>query len=450
MDYLQLAQDIAARAAAGGAQAEAYIEIGQQSEILVDRQEVEKLSHSGSKGLGLRVIKNGKMGYAYTSNFSEASLTATIAAASELMQTVDADEFIALPQHDANDGFDEDLHIYDDSVASTPIDAKVDFARQVERAALEYSDKVAMTNRCTYLDGVQTVYLANSRGFAGSYRGSFAASFVIAIGRDGSEQTQAFGLDGKVALADIDPVKIGRRAGERATRLLGGKPVPTQQVTVVFDPIVTAGLLAALAQALNAEAMQRGRSFLADKVGQEVACDMVTLLDNGRMPGGLASRPFDAEGVPTRATRLIDEGVLQAVIYDTYSANRAGAQSTGNAVRGSHRTPPTVGPGNFYLQPGQQTPEEIIAGVENGFYVINAMNTGGINPVAGEYSSAASGLWIKDGKLADPVNEVTIAASLPDILTGITAVGSDLTFVPFFGNVGAPTVRIQAMTVGGR
>ena len=411
---------------------------------------MEKLSHSGSKGLGLRIIKDGRMGYAYTSNFGEESLTETITAAHGLMQAVDADEFMALPKNAGDDQPDEDLAIYDNSVVNTPMDEKVDFARTVERTALDYSDRVAMTNRCTYIDGVQTVYLANSHGFADSYQGSFAASFVIAIGRDGEEQTQAFGLDGQVALSQLDAAKIGNKAGERATRLLGGKPVPTQQVTVVFDPIVTAGLLAALSQALNADSMQRGRSFLADKMGQDVACDMVTLLDNGRLSGGLGSRPFDDEGVPTRATRLIDEGTLQAVIYDTYSANRAGTQSTGNASRGSHRTPPSVNSSNFYMQPGQQTPDEIIAGVENGFYVINAMNTGGINPIAGEYSSAASGLWIRDGQLAEPVNEVTIAATLPDILNGIIAVGNDLTFVPFFGQVGAPTIQINEMTVGGQ
>ncbi len=452
MSYLDLAKSVARRAATNGAEAEVYIQTGQETEILVDRGAVEKLSSAGSKGLGLRVLRDGQMGYAYTSNFGDDAVAQTIDAALALMEASDPDEYRSLPQVAGIDEatLNDNLEIYDESVASTSIDDKVDFALRVEQACLGYSERVAMANRCTYQDGVQTVYLANSRGFADSYRSSFAGAFLIAIGRDGDEQTQAFGLDFKPSLAQLDPARIGAMGGERAVRLLGGQPVPTQRVPVVFDPIVCAGLLAALSRALSADNMQRGYSFLAGKAGQEVACDMVTLLDNGRLPGGLGSRPFDDEGVPTRATRLIDEGVLQGAVYDTYSANRAGTRSTGNAQRSSHRTPPGVGTSNFYLQPGQQSQAEIIAGVENGFYVINAMNTGGIDPIAGEYSSAASGLWIENGELTHAVSEVTIAATLPEILHGITAVGNDLTFVPMFGSVGAPSVRIDTMMVGGQ
>ena len=451
MDYLNLAKDVAQRAATNGAEAEVYLQTGQETEILVDRGAVEKLSHAGSKGLGLRVLREGQMGYAYTSNFGDDAVAQTVDAALALMEASDPDEFRALPQVGVDEvELDDALEIYDESVASTSIDEKVDFALRVERGCLEYSERVAMANRCTYQDAVQAVYLANSRGFADSYRSSFAGAFLIAIGRDGDEQTQAFGLDFKPSLARLDPAQIGAMGGERAVRLLGGRPVPTQRVPVVFDPIVCAGLLAALSQALSADNMQRGYSFLAGQEGQEIAGDMVSILDNGRLPGALGSRPFDAEGVPTRATRLIDEGVLQGAVYDTYSANRAGTRSTGNAQRSSHRTPPSVGTSNFYLQPGHQSLAEIISGVENGFYVINAMNTGGIDATAGEYSSAASGLWIENGQLTHAVSEVTIAATLPEILHGITAVGNDLTFVPIFGSVGAPSVRIDTMMVGGQ
>lgn len=448
MDYLKLAQTVAAAAAAGSYDAEAYLSIGTSTQVGVDRQAVEQLSYSGSKGLGVRVLRDGQMGYAYTSDFSDDSVRATVAAAQALTEAADADTFRTLPEPEPLP--DEELAIYDPTIAATHIDDKVQFALAVERATLDYDARVVMTNRCTYFDETGTVYLANSRGFAGSYARSFVGSYVIAIGRDGAEQTQAFGLKGATSLAELDAEVIGRMAGRRAVSLLGGRPVPSQNVTVVFDPIVTAQLLGALSQALNAQAMQRGRSFLADKMGSDVANERVSILDNGRLPGGLGTRPFDDEGVPTRATRLIDEGVLRALIYDTYAANKAGTRSTGNATRGSHRTPPGVGPANFYLQPGTQSPEEIIAGVETGLYVMNAMNTGGINPVAGHYSSAASGLWIENGRLTHAVNEVTIAASLPDILYGITAIGNDLTFVPFFGAIGAPTIRIDTMTVGGR
>lgn len=449
MDYLRFVQEVVAQAAADADIAtEAYIEIGNNTNIQVDRQQVEKLSYSGSKGLGIRVLQDGKMGYAYTSNFSDESVRETIAAAHGLMRVNDEDHHRMLPAPQPVSA--EDLAIFNEQVANVHVDEKIAFALQVEQACLDYSERVAMTNRCTYLDGVQHVYLANSRGFAGDYAKSYAACFLMAIGRDGGEQTQAFGLGAGVSMADLDAEAIGRKAGYRATSLLGGKPVPSQTATVVLDQIVTAQLLMALGQALNAQAMQRGRSYLADKMGQEIGSDMVTILDNGRLKGGLGSAPFDAEGVPTQATRLVDEGILQAVIYDTYTANRAGTKSTGNATRGSHRTPPTLGPANFYLQPGHLSAEEIIADVEDGFYVLNAMNTGGINPVAGEFSTAASGVWIENGKLTYPVNEVTIAAPLTELLHNISAVGNDLVFIPFFGSVGAPTIRVDKMTIGGR
>jgi PmbA protein len=177
---------------------------------------------------------------------------------------------------------------------------------------------------------------------------------------------------------------------------------------------------------------------------------LVTLLDNGRMPRGLASAPFDAEGVPTSATRLIDEGVLQNVVYDTYTAAREGKKSTGNASRDSHKAMPTLSTSNFYLQPGNQTPEEIIAGVDYGVYVTKIMQTGGIDPVSGDCSMGADGLLIENGKLTRPVNGITVATTLPDLLRNLKAVGNDLRIVPFAGAIGAPTIRVDDVTIGGK
>jgi PmbA protein len=264
-----------------------------------------------------------------------------------------------------------------------------------------------------------------------------------------AETTLGMGFGGSTHWADMNAESIGREAASIAVRLLGGKPVPTQRATVVFSPLIAAELVDALSQALTGEAMQRGRSFLVGKLGQSVAADNITLIDNGRLPRGLGSAPFDAEGVPTRASRLLDEGVLQAVVYDTYTARKDGRQSTGNARRASHRVVPSPGMTNFYLQPGNLLPEDIIAGVDNGLYVLNTMNVGGINPVSGDYSVAASGLWIENGQLTHPVNKVTIALPLGELLNQIKAIGCDLRFVPFFGAVGAPTIRVDGVVIGG-
>jgi PmbA protein len=449
MDYLQLVQDTANRASAGGAEAESIVIISQQSQIQVDQGQVEKLSQAGSKGLGVRIIHGGRMGYAFTSDFAPDAIEDTWRGALSLAKAADPDPHRALPERRPID--DEDLEIYDPSLAETPMEAKVELALQVEQAALAADPRVVLTNRGTYLDGISSVYLANSSGFAGCYDSTFAAAYIIGIGRDAGGQTMGMGLGASVYLADLDPHAVGTEAGQNAARILGGAPVPTQEATAILDPLATAQLVGNLAQALTAQAMQRGRSFLIDRVGQEIASDMVSLLDNGRLTRGMASSPFDAEGMPTSATRLIDEGVLQAVLHDSYTARVDGqAESTGNASRSSHRTPPSLAPSNFYLQPGQLAPEEIIAGVERGLYVTNTMNVGGINPVSGDYSVGASGLWIENGQLTRPVTEVTVALHLNDLLKNITAVGNDLRFVPFGGVIGAPTIRVDGATIAGR
>jgi PmbA protein len=450
MDYLEFAKDIVNKAGAEGVEVEAYVNIGKETNIEVARGEVEKLSQSGSKGLGVRVIAaGGRVGYAYTSDFSPDGVERTWKGALAIAQSVDADENRALPGSGPLDA--ADLDIYDPAVAAIQPEEKIEFAKRIEQAALDYDPRVVMTNRCVYTDGIESVYLANSKGFAGQFQRTFIGGYVFAIARDeDGGMANGMGIDFSTKRADIDAEAIGREAAERAVAQLDAAPVETQTATVVMDPLVSSEFLMYLSMALTGEAMQRKRSFLLDKIGQDVASDMVSVIDDGRLPGGMASAPFDGEGVPTRATRLIDEGVLQQVIYDSYSAKLDEAESTGNAQRGSHREKPSLRLSNFYLQPGQQSPDEIIAGVENGLYITNSMSVGGINPVSGEYSIGASGMWIENGKLTKPVKEVTVAASMSDLLQNVTAVGNDLRWLPFYGVVGAPTIRIENMTIGGK
>lgn len=448
MDYLQIAHDVIKQASAAGVAADVFISLGKQTQIQVNRGEVEKLSHAGSKGLGVRVIRDGQMGYAYTSDFSPASIAHTVGAALTLADAADPDEHRILP--DVQPLSPEDLEIYDPAIAQTSMEAKVAFAKAVEAAALAADSRVIMTNRATYLDGVFDIYLVNSKGFSGNYKKSFAGSYVMAMAAEGDNRATGFGLGVSSYLSELDADKIGREAGEKAAKLLGGKPVPTQEASVVYSPQAAAGLVGVLARALTAEAMQRNRSFLQGKMGQDVANDMVTILDNGLLPRGMGTRPFDDEGNPSRATRLINEGVLEAVLHDTYTAHKDGTDSTGNANRGSHRDSPSLAPTNFYIQPGKQTPEELIAGVEKGLYVVNTMNTHSINPVSGDYSVSAQGFWIENGQLSYPVNEVTIAIPLDKLLKNVGAVANDLIFLPFGGAIGSPTFRVDGVMIGGQ
>lgn len=447
MDYMQIAHDVVNAASAGGADVEAYIAAGSQTEIQVRQGEVEKLSYAGSKGLGLRVIRDGKMGYAHTSDFTPASLTKTVEAALTLAEVADPDPHRTLP--DPKPIRDEDLAIFDASMFTTPTEEKVAFQKVVETAAFAYDARVKVSNMNSYIDAVNQVFLVNSKGFAGSYQSTFAGGYIMVMAVDGNDRATGFGIGVARSLKGLDAEQIGRDAGEQAVKLLGGRPVPTQVATVVYTPMAAAGLLSALSRALTAEAMQRNRTFLQDKLGEIVASDVVTLLDNGRLPGGLATRPFDDEGNPTSATRLIDEGVFQAVLYDEYTAHKDGVRSSGNASRSGHSTPPRLAPSNFYIQPGQQTPAEVIAGVEKGLYVVNTMNTHSINPVSGDYSVSAQGFWIENGTITHPVNNVTIALPLPQLLKNVQRVGNDLTFLPFGGAIGSPTIRVDGVMIGG-
>ncbi|MDZ4767070.1 MAG: TldD/PmbA family protein [Chloroflexota bacterium] len=458
-EYLALARSIVARATASqaGLEVEALIMSGSETEILVQSGAVEKLSQSGSRGLGVRAIlrdaDGGRVGYAYTSNLSDTSVDETWRMAAALAQIATPDPYRSLP--DPQSSAADDLEIFDPAFAALPIEQKIDFLKRVEAAALAADPRILTTQNCSYQDGVTHVDLANSRGFAGSYSRTFAASYLYAVAKgDDGGMTSGIGIGVSNYFADLDADTIGREAANNALDILSGELMPTGRGTVVFAPFVAAEILTYLAFALSAQSMQRGRSFLAGKVGQEIGSDKVTLLDNGRMPRGLASAPFDGEGVPTGATKLVDEGILQRVIYDTYTARRASSDatpvgSTGNAGRSSYRSLPSLSPSNFYLQPGDQTPDEIIAAVAHGLYVTNIMQTGGINPVTGDCSMGANGVLIENGKLTRPISGVTVATTLDDLLKHISAVGTDLRFVPLAGSIGSPTIRVDNVMIGG-
>ena len=447
MNYEEIANEVIRIATEAGAEAEAYLTDGTQTQITVSRHQVEKLSYAGSKGLGVRIIRDGRMGYAFTSDFSPDSVQATTEAALALVDAVDADEFRQFPEPHAIP--DEELAIFDPAATEITPEEKVNIALALEKAAFAADERVKVVLSANYVDGLGTVYLQNSRGFKGSYQQSFAAIFTMTMAMDGEERAMGMAMGTGRSARDLKPDEVGTEAGQKAARLLGGRPVPTQEASVVFSPFAAGGIMRAMSQALNGEAMQKGRSFLHGKMGEDVASDNVSILDNGRLPGGFATRPFDDEGNPTSATRLIDEGVLQALLFDTYSAAREGTSSTGNANRGSHRSAPGLSASNFYLQPGHMSADEVIGSVEKGLYVVNVMNQAAINPISGDYSVSAQGFWIEDGKQTFPVNNVTIAIPLDQMLNNISAIGDDLLFLPFGGALGTPTFRVDGVMIGG-
>jgi PmbA protein len=227
-------------------------------------------------------------------------------------------------------------------------------------------------------------------------------------------------------------------------RRLGARKAKTAHVPVIFDPMVSASILEHIFEGVNGDSVYRGASFLAGKLGQKIAGDNVTVVDDGTMPGGFGTAPFDGEGIPTRRKLVIENGLLKSYLLNTYTAKKLGLETTANASRGLAGTP-GIGPGNYFLQPGPRTPKQMIADVKEGLYVTEFLGHGA-NLVTGDYSRGASGLWISGGELTYPVEEITVAGNLKDMFFHISEVANDL---EFRGSVAAPTIRIDGLTVGG-
>ena len=246
-------------------------------------------------------------------------------------------------------------------------------------------------------------------------------------------------------LAKLDaPEQVGKIAAQRTLRRLGARKVKTAKVPIVFDPMVANSILEHIFEGVNGDAVYRGASFLAGKLGEKIAGPNVTIIDDGTMVGGFGSSPFDGEGVPTRRTVVVENGVLKSYILNTYTAKKLGLKTTGNASRGLAGTP-GIGPGNYFLQPGTKTPQQIIGEIQEGLYVTEFLGHGA-NLVTGDYSRGASGLWISGGQLAYPVEEITVAGNLKELFFNISEIGTDL---EFRGSVASPTIRVDGLMVGG-
>lgn len=448
VDLLSVCERVVKRARRLGAtQAEAYGERTREATVRVRDGEVEDLTQAEGKGLGLRVIVEGRLGFAYTSDFSDGAVDDFVRRAIALAKIAGKDASNKLPDERALKARNPELHgLFDPEVESLGTDWKIDAARTMERAGKAEDKRVANFESVGAGDFVADVAIHSSEGAHERYRGTYVYLFAspVARGDDGQLQT-AYWVDYKRRLRDLEtPEEIGRIAARRAGRMLGAKKVKTQRVPVVFEPTIAASFVAGLAAAVNGDQVRKGSSFLAGRLGERIAPDTVTVVDDGLLPGGISTAPFDGEGIATRRNVVIDRGVLAGFLYDTGTARKARAKPTGNARRG-YSTLPSVGVTNFHLQAGATPAASIVKGVKNGFYV-TAMLGRGANTVTGDYSRGANGLWIRDGELAEPVQEVTVAGNLLDMLQSIDAVGDDL---DFRGSLGAPTLRFAELTVSG-
>jgi PmbA protein len=433
---------------AGASAAEAYASRDTGREVRVHGGEVESLTAATQTGIGIRAWDGHRVGYAYGTDLSEAGVAALAARAAEMAAAADEDEFAAPPapaEIEALPGLDSP------SVGEWSAGQVAELALTVERTALAADPRVAGVETAVYADSTEQVAIASSTGIAASYEAAncFAYLAALAEGDEGSRETGlGFGL--ARGPEDLDPEAIGTEGAERAVSMIGaGKPA-SRSCPVVLDPTVAASFAGLIGGALGARAVQRGRSPFAGRLGDEVASTSFALHDDGRDPAGAASAPFDGEGLPRRRTALIEGGALRSYLYDTYTANREGTSSTGSAARAGYRSLPSVSASNLIVAAGDLSTDALLAQAGDGVFVTDVAGLhSGVNPVTGVFSVGASGRIIRDGVLAEPVREFTIAGELVAMLRAVVAAGSEARWVPFGGSVSTPPLLVSELSISG-
>jgi len=443
MDYRAIAEQVIKICRKKGADlAEAYLVSGRELSLEVRNGQVESIQEASSYGLGLRVISGQRLGFAYVNDFRPESLEETVNRALNFARILTADENNVLPD---DQGLTEVKGLYDPGLAAIPMEKKLALAREVESLALKVQG-ISKSSGASYGESETEIVLASSLGLLKSYKSSGCGFGVGVIAEKGEQKSSGYESCQRRFFSDLKPpAEIASRAAEQALMMLDPRPVKTQRAAVILDPDVAYAILGGIIQAINGERVLQGASFLGQKLGQKIASELITIIDDGTLEKGLASAPFDGEGVPTQKRLVVDKGVLKGFLYNTYAARRAGVKSTGNASRGGFDRLPGIGPHNFYIAAGEAKPEDIIAATDRGV-LVKEITGYGINPVNGNFSGGAAGLWIENGKIAFPVKGITIAGTADDMLNGIDLVGNDL---DLNRSLTAPTLRLKSLQIGG-
>ncbi len=433
---------------AGAAAADAVLVESDGLEARVRDREIDFVTQARERTLGIRAFVSGPNGLSTaitsTSDLAPGAVDAMAADAVALARSTAADPAAGLP----TGGFATnlpDLALFDAADRGVTVETRIDAARRAEAAARAADPRIANSEGSSVSSGFRRVAYANSGGFAGSYESASHSLFCEPIARANGHMQRDYWMTVHRRLGGLeDPDVVGRRAAERAARRLGARRVPTCEAPVIFDALTARSLLSHLFGCVSGYAVYRQTSFLAARMNETIASDAVTVIDDGRLTGGLGSKPFDGEGQPTRRNLVVERGRLRSWLLDSYSARKLGLATTGNASRGA-ASPPGVGPTNLWLEPGRGTLDELVADTGRGLLVTELIGQG-FNPVTGDYSRGASGFWIEGGELAYPVEEITIAGNLGAMLTGIDRVGGELLWL---GSMASPPVRIARMTIAG-
>jgi PmbA protein len=426
-DLLDIADRVVGQAAPGE-QVEAFVARGGETEVRVYQGEIEHFVSAQSEGIGIRVIRDGRTGFAYAGTLDAGAVSEVLAEARDNLSFGTVDEWAGLAEPDGVAVTEQEL--WSDALAAYATDDKISLAMQLERLATGFDPRVRVDDS-NYADAYGEAAVATTTGIRqyGRENGCYVSVSTLATEHD--ETQSGFGFSVGRSPDDFDLERAASEASERATRLLGATKPPSRRLTIVLDPFVTAQFLAVISSTLNGEAVVKGRSLFRDRLGDQVAASIVTLIDDPTDQRAYTATDVDGEGLAARRNPLIEQGELRQFVHSSYSARRAGTTSTGNAVRGGFRGTPGVGALALQLVPGTRSQDELIADVDDGLLVQSVSGIhSGVNPISGDFSTGAAGLLISGGELGAPVREFTIASTLQRMLLDVVEIGGDVDWLP--------------------
>ena len=427
-----------------GVHTEVYLQASRQLSIEVADSVVETLKEAEETGLGIRLINEGKLGFAYTSDLSAEAILEAVNDAYNITAFTSADKYNRIPGGPYEY---QPMELYDEQIKRASVEAKIELARQVEKAAREADSRISIIETAGYEDTEYISLIMNTNGLYASGQGNFSGMYISLVAEEKGDAQNGFAMRLQKWFKDLEPQEVGREAALKAVRSLNARTIKSAHLPCIMEPYVVTQFLGILAQMVDAETVQKGKSLFAGKIGQKIASPLFTLVDDSTWLDGVGSFPFDGEGVPAQRNLVVKEGILQTYLYDTYTAAKDGVSSTGNAQRGSFRSLPTVGTSNFMISAGDNSLESLVAEIDKGFYITDVMGMHTANPISGDFSVGAAGIMIENGYLTYAVRGVTIAGNIIDFLQDIDAVGNDLRF---YGSKAAPTIRLKSLSIAGK
>jgi PmbA protein len=428
VDELQAIADRVVAMAQPGEDIEAYVSRDAETDVRIYEGEVEHFVAAQTEGVGIRVVRDGRTGFAYAGVLDEAAIDEVLAEARDNVQFGTPDEWAGLAEPDGVDVIEQEL--WSDILAEYSTEGKIALAKELERLTLGVDSRVRVDD-ANYADVASESAVSTTTGIRRTGRENGCYVVVSTLADDGDETQTGFGFSVGRSPVEFDLAKAAKEASDRATGLLGATKPATKRTTVVLDPYVTANFLGIISSTLNGESVAKGRSLFKDRLGENVASSIVTLIDDPTNPKAYTATDLDGEGLAARRNVLIDSGVLRQFVHSSYSARRVGTKSTGNAIRGGFKGTPGVGCLALQLLPGSRGQEAMIADIDDGVLIqsVSGLHSG-VNAISGDFSAGASGLTISNGKLGGPIREFTIASTLQRMLHDVVEIGNDVDWLP--------------------